>query len=261
MLMKKTLIVILLVALATISAFAQEAKQDTGMKQAGAQKATDTAPTVDQILNKYVEALGGKAAIEKYTSRVTKGSFEIAAYGASGTVEIYEKAPDKNLAVIDVSGYGTIQEGYDGKTAWAQDPQSGLREKEGEELASTKIDSQLFKNLRLKELYPKMEFKGKEKFGEREVYIVEATPEGASPEKWYFDTQTGLLVRADSVRITPQGTANIHAYMSDYRDVDGIKIPFSMKQSTPSFDIDIKVEEVKHNVPIDDAKFTKPSGQ
>src|SRR5262249_1329514 len=129
-------------------------------------KATVALPSADQIIDKYVQAIGGKAAIEKQTSRVSKGSFELPAFGASGTAEICEKGPNKTLAVINVAGFGVVQEGFDGKVAWFQDPQNGLREKTGAELAAAKLDAELQKPIKIKQLYPKLAVKGKDKVGD-----------------------------------------------------------------------------------------------
>ena len=252
--MKRTLMILTLCSAIAVVAFAQ------GGQQKPATDAKPAAlPTADQILDKYVQAIGGKAAIEKQTSRVSKGSFEIPAVGASGTAEIYEKAPNKNAAIITIPGFGVIQEGYDGKTAWAQDPQSGLREKAGAELATAKLDGEFHKPIKIKQLYPKIVVKGKDKVGDRDVFVVEATPVESSTETWYFDAQSGLILRQDAERESPQGKQAVQSFLEDYKEVDGVKIPFSIRQVTPQFTVTIKIEDVKSNVPIDDAKFKKPA--
>jgi len=233
----------------TAGAKPEAAKPDTGM------------PSVDQIIEKFVTAIGGKEAVAKVSSRVQKGSFDIPAMGAGGTMEIFEKAPNKTLAVITIPGFGTVQEGFDGKVAWAQDPQSGLREKSGTELADAQLDGNFYKLIKLKELYPKMELTGKQKVGERDAYVIIGTPAAGSPEKWYFDVQSGLLIRSDIERDTPMGKLPVETLLEDYKEYDGVKVPTSIKQTNPNFTLVIKVEDVKHNVAIEDSKFTKPAGQ
>lgn len=218
-------------------------------------------PSVDKILEKYVTALGGKAAIEKLSSRVAKGSFELPAMGASGTFEAFGKAPNKSGSKVEIAGFGEIRNGFDGTTGWAQDPMSGLRVMSGAELAATKLDAEFFKDLKMKELYKQLVVKGKEKVGSAEAFVVEATPAEGSPEKYYFDAATGLLLRQDTERETPQGKMAIETTFEDYRVVDGVQVWHTMKQNTPAFAITMKVTEVKHNVTIEDAKFAKPSGQ
>lgn len=254
--MMRTLRIVSLCSLIAVVVFAQGCR----MKPATGVKAAKLA-SADKILQKYVQAIGGKAAIARQTSRVSKGTFEIAAFGATGSAEIYEKAPNKSASVVNVAGFGVVQEGFDGKTAWAVDPQNGSRDKSGAELASAKLDAEFLKPIKIKQLYPKIVVKGKDKVGEKEVYVVEATPVESSMETWYFDTQTGLILRQDTEREGPQGKQSIQSFLDDYRAVDGVKIPFKLRQVTSAFTIDIKIEEVKHNVPIDDAKFNKPAAQ
>ena len=80
-------------------------------------------------------------------------------------------------------------------------------------------------------------------------------------EKWYFDADSGLLVRVDIERENPQGKVPVEVYLDDYREVDGVKLPFSLRQVTPAFSVNLTAEEIKHGVSVDDAKFKKPNGQ
>ena len=113
--------VILLVGLFAVSVAAAQAEQQQAPTPA-TPAVTETLPTVDQVLDKYVEALGGKAAIEKATSRVGKGIFEIPEFGATGTLTLYAKAPNKTAVVIDVPGFGVVKQGCDGNVAWDDNP-------------------------------------------------------------------------------------------------------------------------------------------
>lgn len=252
--MKRTLtLMILCVAVAVTAVAARKPAQGT--------KPPAAMPTVDQILDKYVQALGGKAAIEKVSSTVLKGTFELPAMGMSGSLETYAKAPNKNAVVINIEGFGMVQGGFNGTVAWSQDPQTGLRELSGAELADTKRDAEFYKNIKLKQLYPKITLVGKDKVGEREVYVLEATPADGKPEKMYFDAQTGLLLRSDADRESPQGSTHVETYFEDYKETGGVKMPFTVKIVRPDISFTLKTAEVKQNVPIDDAKFNKPAAQ
>jgi zinc protease len=254
--MKRILTLLLVMLVPVTSGLAQE---EPKKPEAAAQPANETAslPTLDQILDKFVESSGGKAALEKVTSRQVKGTFEIPSMGASGTVEIYAKAPNKSYTVIDVPGFGTIQQGYDGTVAWEDNPMTGQRDLTGAELAARKRDVDFYRELHLKEIYPQMVVKGQEKVGERQAYLVEGTPPEGKPEKMFFDVENGLLIRMDAERESPQGTALVETYLEDYRDVDGVKVPFTMRQVNPMFSMTIKFSEVKNNVEIEDIKFSK----
>src|SRR4051794_35919049 len=138
--MKRTITMIFICAILAVSAFAQGNQQkpaagQPAAKPADAKPASEALPTVDQIFDKYVQALGGKAAIEKNKNQMAKGTLEVEAQGISAPIEIYAAAPNKSLFIATIPGFGVVQEGYNGTVAWAQDPMSGIREKTGAELA------------------------------------------------------------------------------------------------------------------------------
>ncbi len=258
--MKHAVAILLLLPVIAWTCFAQEPAPKPEAK-AQETSTTEALPTIDQILDKNIESMGGKDAIEKITSRQFSADFEIPEMGAGGTIKGFAKAPNKSLVIIDVPSYGVIQVGFDGTTAWSKDPMGGLREITGVDLAAAKRDSDFRQALHLKELFAKLTVKSKEKVGEKDAYLVEATPAEGKIEKLYFDAATGLLVRHDAERDNGQGPAMAETYYSDYKDVDGVKVPFTTKRVTPAFSIMTKFTEVKNNVEIEDAKFGKPAEQ
>jgi len=219
--------------------------------------ASTPAPTVDEIFDKYVAALGGAAALEKLNSRVSKGTFEVPDQGAADSIEIYAKAPNATLTVIDIQGFGTIRNAWDGSRGWTDNPQAGLNDYTPEQVANAKLSS-FYLPIKFREFYHKMSVKGSDKVANRDVWVVEAAPAEGSPRLFSFDAENGLLVRAVSERDSPAGPIKIESYFSNYKDVDGVKLPFTIRQDNPQFSSVITLSEVKHNLPIDDAKFKKP---
>jgi len=252
-----TLALTLLTLMAASAVWAQEKKADAPKPDP---KPAAALPTVDEILDKYVKAVGGKEAIEKVTSRVEKGTFELPAFGASGTIETYAKAPNKTALVIEIGGFGKVENVFDGTKGWSSDPQSGLRELNGTELAMTRRDADLHRSLKLKSQYTKMEVIGKDKVGDSEAYVVVATPSEGKPEKLYFDAKSGLLTRMDVEAETPQGAMAFQIYLQDYKPIDGVQVPHTLRRESEAFGMVIKYTEVKHNVAVEDTKFNKPSG-
>jgi zinc protease len=215
-------------------------------------------PTVDQIIDHYVAAIGGRAAIEKLTTRASMGTIEVPAMQLSGTVLIHEKAPDKILQVVLIHG-NAFRQGFDGKTGWSDDPADGTRVLEGVALDESRRDADFFHPLHLHEIYPKLTFAGQEKIADRDAYVLEGTSEGeAEPDKMYFDVQSGLAVRIVSHRHTPDGEANLQEDFQDYRPVDGIELPFTIIQSGGSSDFTIHIGEIHHGVSLDDSEFAPP---
>jgi len=226
--------------------------------RAAVQAQTPAQPTVDQIIEKHIAALGGRAAMEKITSRVSKGTVEIADAGMSGTITVSEKAPNKSLAMFDIGGMGSVREGTDGVVAWSDNPQTGLVEKTGAELADALRGGVFNSELKLNTLYKTIETAGKEMINGHEAYAIVATPAEGAVVKMYFDVASGLQVKQSSTRESPQGPIDVDVLMEDYRAVDGVKQPFTIRQVTSGFTIVVKMNDIKLNVPLDDAIFKKP---
>jgi Acyl-coenzyme A:6-aminopenicillanic acid acyl-transferase/Domain of unknown function (DUF4292) len=217
-------------------------------------KVGEAPPTLEQILDKYVQAIGGKAALQAPTSRVMKGTIEAPAIGAKGTIEIYAKAPNKLLTEVALAMAGNPRTGFNGDTAWEEE-YGAAKELD----VYPKRDADFYLPLKLRELFPRIELKGKEKLGAREVYRLEA-PRGGNPRRWYFDTESGLLLRVETRN--QEGNLISREDYEDYRAVDGIQFPFTTRRlDQDQTEIVIKYSEIKHNVPLDDAKFDMPAAK
>jgi hypothetical protein len=219
---------------------------------------TASLPTVDQILDKYIAASGGRAAIEKVTSISAKGTIDIPDVGATGTVELLQKAPDKALTTVDLGPLGVQHDGFDGTIGWADDMQNGLRQKSGDELTEAKRAAIFGRELKMKTVYPTMTVKGHEAVNGKDAYIVEATPASGAAATLYFDAASGLMIRQIVTRSSPGGAIEVDVTFSDFRDIEGVKRPFAVRQQTAMFTATIKFSEIKQNTPIDDAVFKMP---
>jgi zinc protease len=256
--MKRTLVVLATVLLLTFfphSQFAQQAKKARN----AATKSPGANPTVDQILDKYVQAIGGVAAHRKLTSRITKGTFVMPdAQNLTSTFEGYEKAPNKSLAVINLPGVGITREGYNGVIGWSQEPEEEIRVMTGPELVSAKIDSDFYKCIRLREVFPKLTLKGTERVGDKLAYKLVGVSKEGHVETMYFDVESGLLLGTDTVEEIPGSKIVMRIRYEDYREVDGIKLPFAARHQSPELNMIFKISEIKHNSLIEDAMFEKP---
>jgi hypothetical protein len=223
--------------------------------------ATSGTPTVDQIIDRYQQAVGGRAAWQKLTSRSSMGTVEVPSMNLSGTVVIHEKAPDRILTIIIIAG-SAFRQGFDGKIGWEDDPQDGLREQTGAELEETKRQADFFGPFDLHEHYAKFASLGSERMGDDEAYVLEATlPEGGPPDKLYFDSHSGLPLRIVGQHHTPEGVSEFREDFSDYRDVDGVKIPFVISQEGAGTEFTVRISEVRHNLAFEDSEFTEPAVQ
>jgi photosynthetic reaction center cytochrome c subunit len=228
-------------------------------KEGSDAKPKETAPTVDQILNQYVEALGGKAAIEKLQSRAMKGNW-LTSNGISLGYEVYQKGPDNLFTILNTPQQGTIERGFNGQVAWEKSNR-GLRELEGLELFYLKRYPDLYKDIKLKEQFTKLDFAGTDKIVDRDVYVLRGTTTDNRRERLYFDTQSGLLLRRTTSMPTMIGVIPEQVDFEDYRQVDGMKLPFTIRISSidPFFSSTRTFTEIKLNVPVDETKFNKPA--
>lgn len=212
-------------------------------------------PPVDEILAKYIAALGGEPALTKVTTRISTGS-RIDALGTPSPEEVCQKAPNKVLITTHYRR-SIVQNGFNGLSGWTKDG-ADKREINDDMLSQLRREADLFWNIQLKQRYPVLTTAGTARVGGREAYVLLATPAEGMPEKLYFDTQTGLLLRI--YRETPSTLCPYPSQTDyeDYREVDGIKLPFSIRWSIPGRTWGRKITGVKQNTPIDDARFDPP---
>ena len=214
-------------------------------------------PSVQQILEMYVSALGGRPAIEKLNSRVLKGWVEYPGQGVSGEIEIAAKAPDKLRATFRLPG-DVVEEGYDGTVAWEANSREGVFAVRRERGANIRIEAQFYSDLRLAELFPQLKLTGTEVVEGQPAYVLEGVPLEGSRRWFYFSVKTGLLVRQDSEQVEPPRAGRYSTHLKNYQEFDGVKIPMAWDQEGAGVKWTIRFAEVRHNVPLDDARFKKP---
>lgn len=206
-------------------------------------------PSVKQILDRYVQAIGGADTLTKITSRTVKGS-RIGADGVLVPEEVYQKAPDKLLTVTSYPNV-VFSNGYNGTLAWGHSSREGATPLPDQLIAQLKRDAVFYKELKTQELYSSLTFLGRD----ADAWVIQATPGTGPVEKLFFDVRTGLLVRRYTESDTPLGKLPLQVDYEDYREVDGIKQPFLIHWSFPGRVWGRKIDEIKQNVPLDDAKF------
>ena len=222
---------------------------------------TPVLPSADEILNKYIASIGGQAAIDKLKSRVTKGTLT-QSNGTTIPFETYQVAPDKFYTLATV-GQGTVERGYNGTVGWEKTAR-GLREVTGDDLAQFRALNSFYRHIRLKEQFKSMRVRTGEKIGDRPTYVLIATTPNNETERLYFDAETGLLLRRVSFTQTLIGMIPDQIDFEDYRDVDGIKLPFTWRISSIEVGNPVSTRtfsEIKLNAPVDESKFNMPAAK
>ncbi|MEM9064456.1 MAG: hypothetical protein AAGB51_03085 [Planctomycetota bacterium] len=219
---------------------------------------TQDLPSGEQVVARYVEATGGEKAHRAITSRTMVVEMSAPQFGKM-TITTKEMAPNMLSAVIKSDQFGEIIQGTNGEVAWASDVMQGPRVLEGDELTMTIREADFYGDLNTNKYFSKIETLGKQEFGEGEVYQVAFTPlDGGNNETRYYDTESGLLVGSEGVMPSPQGELTVTTVFSDYRDVDGIKIPFKSERTMFGMTQTLTVQSVTHNEGVTKDDFEVP---
>ena len=231
-----------------------EAKKPEETKNEEAGKEA-SGPPADQLLDKYLQAVGGAAAIEKITSRVMKGTITFG--DRNVPIDIFSRDPDKRVSFTHTPDGDSVT-AFDGHEGWLGVPGHAAREMHGPDIDGASMDADLHFAAHLREMFSEVHVQGTEKVGDHDAYLVIGQRDGKTPLRLYFDERSGLLVRLVRYGQTPLGRMPTQIDYEDYRDAGGVKIPFRWTLARPGGRFTIQVSEVKENVPVDDAKFARP---
>ncbi len=226
-------------------------------------------PTADDIIEKYLKAIGGRDLLSKLDSRVMKGTVSVntPAGEVSGTMEVYNKAPNKSRTFmkLNLGSFGVddivVDQRFDGESGYSVNSAEGDRDIVGGQLHSLRNNRFPTPLLTYKTTGTKIELAGREKIGDRDAYLLEVTPLIGAKSRLYFDAENYLLLRS-VVKIDASelgGEIEQTIDFSDYRDLDGVKVAYRMKVSNPAQSFTFNIGSVEHNTRIEDSNFTKPA--
>ena len=217
-------------------------------------------PSVDQILDKYIQAIGGRQRVAGLTSFVGKGSS--AGYGPEGTrpIEIFAKAPNQRTMILHTLD-GDSTTAFDGRMAWSAVPHKPVPvlALAGSELDGVRLDAELMFPARVKDTLATWRVGQLEEIDDKPVQVAQGSRPGGVLATFYFDRESGLLTRLVRYANSRVGRLPTQIDYSDYRDVSGIKVPFHLKITWLDGQEDVTLTDVQLNVPVDPAKFGKPA--
>lgn len=226
------------------------------------------AQTADEVVEKHLAAVGGRAALSKLTSRVMTGTITIATPAGefSGPMQVMNQAPNKvrTLINLDLSAVGvgkmTIDQRFDGVTGYAIDTLQGNRDITGDQLEGMRNGFFPTPLLNYKENGVVVELAGKEKVGDRDAYLLVLKPKTGPSTRNYIDATTFLLIRQIvTADVPPLGTLEQTTDFSDDKEVDGIKVPHKLVSSSSVQNFTVTISKVEHNGALDQTLFVKPA--
>ena len=223
----------------------------------------DQSALVEQIFQKYTEAVGGEEAVARVESYALKGVFQKTGSDLTLPVEIFVKKPDMALMVIEVPRVGRIRRGMSAEGGWVQTPFAVVSTGDSPgEIVEVERDHDIYQAGRIRRLYREVKLEGSARLKGRDVYVIEGKADKGPSEKMLFDKETGLLLRWDIVRRPPgKPTVFARVYLDDYRDVGGVKVPFTIRYFFEPREFTLRLNDVRHNVPLDDSMFAKPAAR
>ena len=216
-------------------------------------------PTGESLIGKCIRSEGGEKAISHAQTAIMTGSVEIIGHNISGPLEMYQDG-EKSYTEINLPGIGKVQEGYDGAVAWDMNLLQGARVKDGEELDAAKRAAGIVALSNWKKYYTSAVTQGLETVNGKPAWNVAMTPtEGHSVEHFFFDRDSGLLIKMTQTLPTAMGDIPVEMNLGDYRAVDGIQTPFLMTQSAIGQDMAMHIEKAVYNAKIPAGKFDLPA--
>jgi hypothetical protein len=215
-------------------------------------------PSGESLLQRYIDKSGGAEAYAKAQNMSMSGTVEMAGRNISGTVTIFEEG-EKSYTAMDFPGIGKVEEGYDGETAWEDSALEGPRILEGDEKAAAKRAATLALITSWRKVYKEAHTAGEADVEGKPAWKVEMTPREGKPETFFFDKESGLLVRISAVIATAMGDIATEATMSDFRSVDGILTPFAITEKAMSQNILMRFNKIAYNAEIPKDRFALPA--
>lgn len=212
-------------------------------------------PTADEILSKYLAAVGGPTALMKIKTRVQKGTLE--AGGMQFPIEVYSEGPDKRVSISHQQG-GESVTAFNGQAGWLT-IRNGVHMMTGSEREAARMDAELYFPALVKELYKDLRVAPGEEIDGHATYLIRAKGPDVLAAQLYFDQQSGLLLRLTRFAETPLGRNPTQIDYGDYRVNDDVKIPYRWTLTRPNGSFTIKVDQMEQNVPIDEKLFAPPS--
>jgi zinc protease len=229
------------------------------MFSAAALYAADDLPKGETIVDKYIEATGGKAAYEKVKSDISTGSMTLGAMNLKGSMVAFSQAPDKRIVEVTFEGIGKMTEGATGDLAWSMSAMQGPRVKEGDEKAESLRQSRYNSDVNWRDVYKSAETTGSETVDDKDCYKVLMTSKDGKPSTRWYDKKTGLLVKMSMTSKSPMGEVSVDIFPTDYRKEGDVLMPHKTISKLAGQELIMTIDKVEQNVQIPKEKFDPPA--
>ncbi len=212
-------------------------------------------PSADQIVGKYLQAVGGAEAAARISTRIQKGTLTVGSQ--QFPVEVLARSPSKRVTTVHFPGGDSVTS-VSGDEGWLITPGRPVHDMTTAEVDAAKMDAELFFPATLRQLFKELRVERQDQVDGRDAYVVLGMRDNQPPVQLYFDQESGLLVRVLRYTETPLGENPTQIDYADYRSEGGVKTPFRWTVARPGGRFTIQAEQMQQSVPIQDEKFGKP---
>ncbi|MDH3496173.1 MAG: DUF4412 domain-containing protein [Gemmatimonadota bacterium] len=218
----------------------------------------DALPKGRAVIQRFIDAVGGEAALKRQAGRHVVGTFDVPAQGISGDLELYQAPPDRMAVTVTIPGIGTVRTGYNGTVAWNLNPMLGPRVLDGLERAQLAQEADFESGLYPERLFTALETEAEEEFDGVPCYRVKVTTVDGESYVEFFDKSTGLQRGSRRTQGSPMGDIEAVSVVSDWRDVGGVKIPFKSVQRAMGIEQVVTIATVE-TMAVPDSVFAVPA--
>ena len=222
-------------------------------------RAQGAVPAARDVIARHVEAVGGKAALERVRSRKVWARHEVRAKRLNGTLELYAARPDKRVLKIEYPGEGARVTGYDGTIGWTKNPGESWKQVRGSDLDELRDDSIFDFDLHPDTFYRSITSVDVSRFENRECYRLHVVSRTGREWEEYYDVQTGLFAGRVFRRVTTTGDVTVRVVATRYQPYEGIRLPGRLSIRSAGVEQIVTVIRVEHNR-VDASVFEPPTG-
>ena len=214
---------------------------------AGALAARKDLPSARSVLDRHVEAIGGRAAVLSHSSTYARGTLAMPAAGVSGTLEVFAAKPDKTLLKISLGGVGEVVEGFNGTHGWSVSPMTGPMLLEGRQLEEKRFDAEYNSELRDESQYASIETIDETEFDGRPCYKLRLVRKSGGEDFEFYDVKTGLKAGGISTRETAMGKVTATAVETDYRRFGKLLHPTTVRSQVGAMQQVITIAQIEYD--------------
>ena len=216
-------------------------------------------PPAEEIIERYVEAIGGRDAVLSQPGSHTTGTFSMPMAGIEAEMEVWaSNDPTRMLTVVEIPGMGTVMEGYTGEYGWALDPNMGPRILDGLELAAMREGASELGAVRDESMFTDRTTLERAEIDGEPCFRVRLAWKSGRETVDCYSVESGLLLASETTQETPMGDIPVVSMLKDYQSFGGLLSPTRIVQRMMGQEQIITLNEVEY-IEIDPEVFTPPA--